>query len=172
MNRLKELRQEKKLTQKELADKIGIHYRTLQNWENNKTEIKPDKAEKLADFFEVSVGYLLGYLDYKRIEEEALLYTEKGGIQYRALNGRNMSVDELLAYDLNLESRLIIKELEQLHDDLVYFFQALIEQNKSKIISEKNEENLQKLSEIIKQQRKPIHDMLLGVESISKVFSL
>ncbi|WP_421434221.1 helix-turn-helix domain-containing protein [Streptococcus suis] len=61
MNRLKELRQEKKLSQKELAKKIGVHYRTLQNWENGESQIKPDKAQALADHFKVSVGYLLGY---------------------------------------------------------------------------------------------------------------
>ncbi|HEM6028791.1 TPA: helix-turn-helix transcriptional regulator, partial [Streptococcus suis] len=48
MNRLKELRQEKKLSQKELAKKIGVHYRTLQNWENGESQIKPDKAQALA----------------------------------------------------------------------------------------------------------------------------
>ena len=63
MNRLKELRQEKKLSQKELAKTIGVHYRTLQNWENGESQIKPDKAQQLADFFGVSVGYLLGYDD-------------------------------------------------------------------------------------------------------------
>lgn len=61
MNRLKELRQEKKLSQKELAENIGVHYRTLQNWENGESQIKPEKAQQLADFFGVSVGYLLGY---------------------------------------------------------------------------------------------------------------
>lgn len=61
MNRLKELRLEKKLSQKELAKKIGVHYRTLQNWENGKVEIKQDNAQKLADFFNVHIGYLLGY---------------------------------------------------------------------------------------------------------------
>ncbi|MFZ1758942.1 MAG: helix-turn-helix transcriptional regulator [Streptococcus suis] len=62
MNRLKELRQEKKLSQKELAKKIGVHYRTLQNWENGESQIKPDKAQALADYFGVSVGYLLGFM--------------------------------------------------------------------------------------------------------------
>lgn len=61
MNRLKELRQAKKLTQQELAKIIGVHYRTLQNWESNESQIKPDKAQQLADFFGVSVGYFLGY---------------------------------------------------------------------------------------------------------------
>jgi len=63
MNRLKELRQEKKLSQKELAENIGVHYRTLQNWENGESQIKPEKAQLLADYFGVSVGYLLGYND-------------------------------------------------------------------------------------------------------------
>jgi transcriptional regulator len=63
MNRLKELRQEKKLSQKELAENIGVHYRTLQNWENEESQIKQEKAQQLADYFGVSVGYLLGYED-------------------------------------------------------------------------------------------------------------
>ena len=61
MNRLKELRQEKKLTQEELADNLGISKRTLGYWEKGEVQIKPDKAQALADYFEVSVGYLLGY---------------------------------------------------------------------------------------------------------------
>ena len=63
MNRLKELRKEKKLTQKELAKKADIPYRTLQRWENGESQIKPEKAEKLANFFGVSIAHLLGYED-------------------------------------------------------------------------------------------------------------
>ena len=63
MNRLKELRKEKKLTQKELAEKTDIPYRTLQRWENGESQIKPEKAEKLANFFGVSIAHLLGYED-------------------------------------------------------------------------------------------------------------
>ena len=63
MNRLKELRKEKKLTQKELADKINVSKITVLRWENGESQIKTDKAEKLADFFGVSVGYLLAYDD-------------------------------------------------------------------------------------------------------------
>ena len=63
MNRLKELRKEKKLTQKELAEKTDIPYRTLQRWENGETDIKSEKANELAKLFNVSVSYLLGYSD-------------------------------------------------------------------------------------------------------------
>ena len=61
MNKLKELRKSKNLTQQELATETKIPYRTIQRWENGESNIKPEKAFQLADFFEVSVGYLLGY---------------------------------------------------------------------------------------------------------------
>ena len=63
MNRLKKLRRAKKLTQKELAEETDIPYRTLQRWENGESQIKPEKAEKLANFFGVSIAHLLGYED-------------------------------------------------------------------------------------------------------------
>ncbi|WP_171942934.1 helix-turn-helix transcriptional regulator [Streptococcus suis] len=63
MNRLKELRnnQKEKLTQEQLAEIIGVTKRTIIAWENGERQIKPDKAQALADHFGVPVGYLLGY---------------------------------------------------------------------------------------------------------------
>lgn len=63
MNRLKELRQEKKLSQKEIAESLGFSLRSFQRMENGESQIKPEKAKQLADYFGVSVGYLLGYND-------------------------------------------------------------------------------------------------------------
>lgn len=73
MNRLKELRQEKRQSQKELAENIGVSYRTVQNWENGVNSIKPDKAQALADYFGVSVGYLLGYTEDRKIYDDEKL---------------------------------------------------------------------------------------------------
>ena len=61
MNRLKELRKQKGLTQQGLADEISVSKITVLRWENEERQIKPDKAQQLADFFGVSVGYLLGF---------------------------------------------------------------------------------------------------------------
>lgn len=61
MTRLRELQRAKKLTQQELAEIAGVSKRTIQNWEDGTSNIKPEKAKKLADHFGVSVGYLLGY---------------------------------------------------------------------------------------------------------------
>lgn len=61
MNRLKELRKRDKITQVAFAKDNGIPLRTLQSWENGESQIKPEKAQQLADIFGVSVGYLLGF---------------------------------------------------------------------------------------------------------------
>lgn len=61
MNRLKELRTSQGMTQLELAEAVSIPKRTIQRLENNESQIKPDKAQILADYFGVEVPYLLGY---------------------------------------------------------------------------------------------------------------
>lgn len=63
MNRIKQLRKENNLTQRELADKTKISYRTIQRWEKGETDIKSDAAQVLADYFGVSIPHLLGYSD-------------------------------------------------------------------------------------------------------------
>ena len=63
MNKLKELRQKKGDTQEDVAKAMGVTRRGYQKWENEESQIKPDKAQQLADYFGVSVGHLLGYED-------------------------------------------------------------------------------------------------------------
>ena len=61
MNKLRELRKEKGDTQEVVAKAMGVTRRGYQKLENEESQIKPDKAQQLAEYFGVSVGYLLGY---------------------------------------------------------------------------------------------------------------
>ena len=61
MNRLKELRKDKNKSQKEIAELLEVNEKTISRWEKGERPIKTDKAQLLADYFGVSVGYLLGY---------------------------------------------------------------------------------------------------------------
>ena len=63
MNRLKELRKENKLTLDQIEEKTGINRGTYSNYENGITEPKLEVWKKLADYFDVSVPYLLGFDD-------------------------------------------------------------------------------------------------------------
>ncbi|MCO4533105.1 putative transcriptional regulator [Streptococcus infantarius subsp. infantarius] len=59
--RLKELRKEKKYTQAQIAELMGVNVKTISRWEKGEFEIKPAQAKMLADYFGVSETYLLGY---------------------------------------------------------------------------------------------------------------
>ena len=60
---LKELRNEKGLTQEELAQKLGIRCGTYCKWEQNRANASYEDLIKLADFYQVSVDYLIGHTD-------------------------------------------------------------------------------------------------------------
>lgn len=57
--RLKQLRVESFLLQKEIAQILGVSVRTFQGWETARTEPNIEKLIALADLFEVSLDYLL-----------------------------------------------------------------------------------------------------------------
>lgn len=62
-NRIKELRLKRNKTQKEVGEAIGLTDRAIAHYENGIREPKLETWQKLADFFGVSVSYLLGYRD-------------------------------------------------------------------------------------------------------------
>ncbi|WP_391559642.1 helix-turn-helix domain-containing protein [Robertmurraya sp.] len=62
-NRLVEQRKNKKLTQEELAKNIGITRSALSQYEIGRRQPDYDTLQKLADYFEVTVDYLLGRTD-------------------------------------------------------------------------------------------------------------
>lgn len=58
--RLKELLEAEKLSQYALAKHLGISPSTVCNWLNGKKEPSIESLWKLADYFDVSVDYLIG----------------------------------------------------------------------------------------------------------------
>ena len=57
---LKKLRMKKGLKQKELADYLHVSVSTVGMWEQGRNEPDVKRLEELADFFGVTVDYLLG----------------------------------------------------------------------------------------------------------------
>lgn len=57
---IKQLRQDKKLTMSEVAEKSGVSYSAYQKYELGIREIGAKALEKLADFYGVTTDYLLG----------------------------------------------------------------------------------------------------------------
>lgn len=91
MNRLKILRKEKGETQDQVAEVAGVSKRSYIYWENGERQIKPDKAQKLADHFGVSVGYLLGYSENPQRYDDEIILT-------------NSRTDRIFTHSYQLES--------------------------------------------------------------------
>ena len=60
MNRIKEIRQEKNLSQTDIAKALGVTRQAISLYEKGDREPKLETWQKLADFFDVSVSYLQG----------------------------------------------------------------------------------------------------------------
>lgn len=98
-NRLKELRKDKGLTQADLAKVINTNQSQYGKYENGKTSLSIENSKILADFFGVSVPYLLGLDDTPPALNDSL---EKIMVIHEVLNaGDNILVaQELLKNSL------------------------------------------------------------------------
>ena len=60
MNRIRDLREDRDLRQSDLAQATGIDQRTISNYETGRSNPDSYALIKLADFFNVSIDYLVG----------------------------------------------------------------------------------------------------------------
>lgn len=64
--RIKDLREDKELTQKNIADLLGMKQQQYQRYENGKNEIPFQYIIKLAIFYNVSIDYLAEITDEQK----------------------------------------------------------------------------------------------------------
>ena len=58
--KIKELRKEKKVSQIKLAMDLGLNQNSVSRYENGERQADYDTLIKFADYFDVSIDYLLG----------------------------------------------------------------------------------------------------------------
>ncbi|MEW8974268.1 MAG: helix-turn-helix transcriptional regulator [Tissierellaceae bacterium] len=121
--RLKELRHEKNLLQKDVANYLNISTSAYGYYEQGKRNLDSDTIKNLADFFNVSTDYLLGRTDNKN-----------GSIDYKInLNNNNSQPNEVESKIRQiLLNEKIIKEDEAISQDTLdrifkYGIEATIE---------------------------------------------
>lgn len=82
--RLKELRKSKKVTQEDLAKKFDVNPATVSAWEVGKAEPSYEVLTELANYFGVSIDYLLNFTqdDLDKIEKLKQALKEAGMWDY------------------------------------------------------------------------------------------
>ena len=105
--RFSQLRIDNDVKQKELARMLNLSVASISHYETGVNFPDLKSLVEIANFFDVSLDYLVGRTDYKHeIDYDATLKLTKGNITYRALLNKIMllnleSRDDLLKY-LNL----------------------------------------------------------------------
>ncbi len=66
MNRLRDLREDKDLTQADLANILHCSQSTYSRYESEEVNVPLDLLKKLATFYDVSVDYLIGFSGKKK----------------------------------------------------------------------------------------------------------
>ena len=112
--RLKQLRKEVGLTQKQVAEHLNISQPAYANWEKGIKKPTPDKLEPIASLFYFLIDYLLGNSDIRNPEEEIDL--DDFELLYRNTSkGLSAEEKDQLASDLKnflLERQRLINERE------------------------------------------------------------
>lgn len=74
---LKQLRIERKLSRKKLAEELNMGETSIQYYEEGERNPSLDKLQQIADYFGVPIDYILGNLDYK---PELVRFAFRGGL--------------------------------------------------------------------------------------------
>ena len=104
--RIRQLRIEHQMTQEELGARVGVQKAAIYKYENGLAEPDLDTLIRMADFFDTSVDYLIGYSDYERkvqpYTESHLSETELEHMSaYRTLPERMRSIVDNLIEEYN-----------------------------------------------------------------------
>ena len=113
-DRIRKAREEKGISQTDLAKMVGISKQTLYKYENNiVTNIPSNKIEKIADKLDVSESYIMGW------EEPDYLYTNENAeflIEVTKMAKNKDFVDRMTKY-----MSLVNEQKNQSIDDMIDF---------------------------------------------------
>ena len=76
MNRLKELREDHDLLQKDIAQMLDMNQSNYSKCEQEKIDISIKNLRKLADYYNVSIDYLLYRTDERKIYSKSIVSEE------------------------------------------------------------------------------------------------
>ena len=91
MNRLKFLRTEKGESLEQVAKYLNVTIQTISNYENEKRDMTPDTIIKLANYFNVTIDYLLCKSDIRNPEEiKNIQFANEGGLDTKGLDDEDL----------------------------------------------------------------------------------
>ncbi len=104
-DKIKELRKKMKITQKELGQQVGLSTSSIGMIESNRQGASSEKLKEIADFFGVTVDYLLSDDDNKEINIE---------------NVKNVKLSKKAEKDIEKALNQTLEDLSNTQDGLMF----------------------------------------------------
>ena len=93
MNRIRELREKRGITQTELGEAIGVDHSAIARYERGSRRVNVETARKLCDFFGCSIGYLLYQPEASALDDASVIEA------YHALSDRDRTFVDMIFRD-------------------------------------------------------------------------
>ena len=103
LKNLRKLREERGVTQKQLADIISVSQQSINKYENHNIEPDIDTLIKMADYFETSVDYIVGHSKIRR------------------------KIEIVNSYDLNAEEAKLVEDYRKLSNKQRFSIALILE---------------------------------------------
>lgn len=103
---LKLLRKEYGISQQRLADAIGVSQPSINKYENHNIEPEIDVLKRLADYFNTSIDYIVGYTDVRRKIEHTEVYHLNQLETAIITRFRSLTDDEKRCIDMTIQTFL------------------------------------------------------------------
>lgn len=119
--RLAQLRQEKGIYQKDIAKHLGITTSAYGFYEQNKRQPDQSTLQSLADFFNVSVDYLLGRANERRPGADIKAIDDPEVIDFM----------KTVVGEFRLDTHLTPNDRQEIMEDLSEYFRFKLQQKKN-----------------------------------------
>lgn len=104
---LKLLRKEKKITQFQLSKNLNVTHGAIAMWETNKRQPDNETLIKIADYFNVTIDYLLGRSDEPTVRKDT--EKEKAAVELTAEESKLLEIFR----KLNVKNRMHVSAYAQ-----------------------------------------------------------
>lgn len=104
MNRLKELRKEKKLTQADISEILNVQPAAVSKYETNRASLTEDSISTLCKYFHVTSDFLLGLSNFNGLDKGSVAeYLKKLESEYNSKISLSEEENRVLAYYRRLD---------------------------------------------------------------------
>lgn len=146
--RLKQLREKESISQKKLGEILNMSQQAIAKWETGAASPDPVMLIKIADYFGVSIDYLVGRTDNPNITNDVIVESADGNIT--SLDDAGLSPDDLSRITAVIED--VVKKYRSAPDEVHEDEPSVLAAHADGITEEEMQEDIKKMKDYMRRK--------------------